>query len=158
MKFTLSILLAASAALASPVKFIKRAGPSGVLQTPTDSTVIQDIDGVEVQYSRVNGDQGFYTEYIDIDLIDKSVPDGQTYRVATGITSKDKDTPISTFFNIPSPADVPTNLQVQWQIVITEYQDGQDGRISFKAAAPTFTTRVTGGDQCAGRPNGDCGN
>ncbi|KAH8921239.1 hypothetical protein BT69DRAFT_1351792 [Atractiella rhizophila] len=160
MKFFASFFTSVLFVVAQATSIATRApGPSGVLVTPNDATRVRDIDGVKVVYTRVNGAQGFYTEYIDIDLVDYSTADGGpviTHRVAEGLTSQNKQTNIEAWFNIPR-FNAPHLSEGGFQIVITEHQIGLNGPIQFRAAAPTFHVTVVP-QPCPGKPLGNCGN
>jgi len=158
MKSFTSVLLAlvaASLTVASPI--VERSGPSGTLVYPTGSTDFLFSDGLKVQFNRVNGASGQYTEYIDLTLINKST--GKSFVLATGITSVGKTTPITAYYRIPDGDSIPTSESTKYELVVTEHQIGTLGVLSFQSAAPTFSiSGYPSGDSCAGPAYGDCGN
>ncbi|KAH8928705.1 hypothetical protein BT69DRAFT_1276853 [Atractiella rhizophila] len=136
----------------------RQSGPSGTLKTPYDGYTVGAADGIELIYTRVNGDQGYYTTSIDVDIIDGS--SNNRYALARSLTSASKDIDISGLFAIPRPSgSVQEGTQVNYQLIVVEWQIGADGQaISFQSAAPTFRVQTTTRDQCAGRQPGNCGN
>ncbi|KAH8930708.1 hypothetical protein BT69DRAFT_379 [Atractiella rhizophila] len=95
----------------------------------------------------------------DVDFQDKC---GKTWRVASNITSAGRDENIVGYYGIPLPCDFPGYPSAgvgsgNIQVIITEHQIGQHGRVSFRAAAPTFQPTVFSGDECATLA-GACGN
>lgn len=99
---------------------------------------------------------------IDVDLVDTS--SNTVHRVATGLTSKDHETNINAWFNIPAPTSFPDNSgntyvggdvslsslnslsSVVYRMEIHEHQIGSDSApLEFKAWSNAFTVQVVGG-------------